>query len=135
MERLTYRGLNSKGYVRNHGYYNYVYAQLEIVADRLAAIEDILGDEYDIDHLRELVEAEREGQLSPVKPGDVLYEIDPGHGIVKHSISEVGWYAHSDAVDDVGKSWWDHWGPQDIGTAYKTRAGAEAALGGGGDGR
>ena len=27
--------------------------------DRLAAIEDILGDEYDLDHLRELVEADR----------------------------------------------------------------------------
>ena len=30
--------------------------------DRLAAIEDILGDEYELDRLRELVEADREGR-------------------------------------------------------------------------
>ena len=32
------------------------------VIDRLAAIEDILGDEYDLDHLREMMEADREGR-------------------------------------------------------------------------
>ena len=31
-------------------------------ADRLAAIEDILGDTYDLDHLRELVEADKAGR-------------------------------------------------------------------------
>ena len=30
--------------------------------DRLAAIEDILGDDYDLDRLRELVQADREGR-------------------------------------------------------------------------
>lgn len=30
------------------------------VIDRLAAIEDILGDEYDLDRLRELVQSDRE---------------------------------------------------------------------------
>ena len=30
--------------------------------DRLAAIEDILGDEYDLDELREMVQAKREGR-------------------------------------------------------------------------
>ena len=30
--------------------------------DRLAAIEDILGDDYDLDRLRELVEADRAGK-------------------------------------------------------------------------
>ena len=34
-------------------------------ADRLAAIEDILGDEYELDRLRELVEADREGRRIP----------------------------------------------------------------------
>lgn len=34
------------------------------VIDRLAAIEDILGDEYDLDRLRELAQADREG-ISP----------------------------------------------------------------------
>ena len=42
--------------------------------DRLAAYEDILGDEYDLDRLRELAEAEREG------PRVVLPRLEPGHG-------------------------------------------------------
>ena len=33
------------------------------LAERLAAIEDILGDDYDLDRLRELVEADREGRI------------------------------------------------------------------------
>ena len=32
-------------------------------ADRLAAIEDILGGEYDLDRLRELAQADREGRI------------------------------------------------------------------------
>lgn len=47
------------------------------VIDRLAAIEDILGDDYDLDRLKELVEADREGKcvLLPCKVGDKLYKI------------------------------------------------------------
>lgn len=30
--------------------------------DRLAAIEDVLGDDYDLDHLQELIQADREGR-------------------------------------------------------------------------
>ncbi|BFK87510.1 hypothetical protein I4200191B4_18160 [Pseudoflavonifractor gallinarum] len=37
--------------------------QLDQLIDRLGKIEDILGDEYDLDRLRELVEADREGRL------------------------------------------------------------------------
>lgn len=36
--------------------------QHETAIHRLAAIEDILGDEYDMDRLRELVEADRDGR-------------------------------------------------------------------------
>ncbi len=32
------------------------------VIDRLASIEDILGDEYDLDRLRELAQADKEGR-------------------------------------------------------------------------
>lgn len=35
---------------------------------RLAAIEDILGDEYDLDRLRELVQADREGRCVVIRP-------------------------------------------------------------------
>ena len=45
--------------------------------DRLAAIEDILGDEYDLDHLRELAQADREGRcvVLPAGIGDTVYHI------------------------------------------------------------
>lgn len=36
------------------------------IVDRLGSIEDILGDDYDLDRLRELVEADREGRCVPV---------------------------------------------------------------------
>ena len=55
MERLTERLEN--------GVINVKYAsQHETAIHRLAAIEDILGDEYDLDRLRELAEADREGR-------------------------------------------------------------------------
>lgn len=37
--------------------------QASHLRDRLKAIEDILGDEYDLEHLRELTKAEKEGRL------------------------------------------------------------------------
>ena len=37
--------------------------------DRLAAIEDILGDEYDLDRLRDLVEADRDGRCVVLPSG------------------------------------------------------------------
>lgn len=44
---------------------------------RLTAIEDILGDEYDLDRLRELAEADREGRcvVLPVAIGTIVYHI------------------------------------------------------------
>lgn len=46
------------------------------LAERLAAIENILGDDYDLDRLRELVEADRDGRcvVLPVKVGDTVYD-------------------------------------------------------------
>lgn len=42
--------------------------------NRLAEIENILGDEYDLDRMRELVEADRNGRCAvlPVKPGGIV---------------------------------------------------------------
>ena len=44
---------------------------------RLNEIENILGDEYDLEHLKELVQADREGKcvVLPFKVGDTLYYI------------------------------------------------------------
>lgn len=46
--------------------------KLPKIVHRLAEIEDILGDDYDLERLRELVEADREGQcvVLQVKPGE-----------------------------------------------------------------
>jgi len=66
MERLTLReadGCVLPGFENNgvNGCYDIPDAEwLEESIDRLAAIEDILGDEYDLDRLRELAEADRE---------------------------------------------------------------------------
>lgn len=38
--------------------------QKESVMGRLAAIEDILGDEYDLDRLCELAQADQEGEMT-----------------------------------------------------------------------
>lgn len=42
---------------------------------RLADIEDILGEDYDLDRLKELVEADRDGRciVLPCKVGDKVY--------------------------------------------------------------
>ena len=47
------------------------------MVERLEAIEDILGDSYNIDRLRELVKADRDGRyvVLPVKEGDIVYHI------------------------------------------------------------
>lgn len=44
---------------------------------RLADIEDILGDDYDLERLKELVEADKEGRCItlPCKVGDTIYTI------------------------------------------------------------
>ena len=68
MERLTER--------LNNGVINVKYAsQHETAIHRLVSIEDILGDEYDLDRLRELAEADREGRcvVLPCKVEDDVY--------------------------------------------------------------
>lgn len=52
MERLTAKNKHGKPIIKD--WPNYM--EFDII-NRLAAIEDILGDDYDLDRLRELVEA------------------------------------------------------------------------------
>ena len=68
MKRLTERLEN--------GVINVKYAsQHETAIHRLVTIEDILGDEYDLDELREMVQAKREGRcvVLPCKIDDDVY--------------------------------------------------------------
>ena len=70
MKRLTERRPNGVIHV------DFIEAK-ESVMSRLASIEDILGDEYDLDRLRELAQADREGRcvVSPASIGDTVYHI------------------------------------------------------------
>lgn len=64
MKRLTERLEN--------GVINVKYAsQHETAIHRLVTIEDILGEEYDLDRLRGLVQADREGRCVVIHPNSV----------------------------------------------------------------
>ena len=54
MERLTAKNKHGKPIIKD--WPNYM--EFDII-NRLVTIEDILGDEYDMDRLRELVEADK----------------------------------------------------------------------------
>lgn len=53
--------------------------------ERLAAIEDILGADYDLDRLKELIEADRDGRCVVLLSNDDVYTIrgDIVNGIIK----------------------------------------------------
>ena len=67
MERLTTRGFDycAECDMKLHcAHYDGDFPACEesAIYDRLASIEDILGDEYDLDELREMIQAKREGR-------------------------------------------------------------------------
>lgn len=62
MKRLTYVKQKSRwNYGKNPTQYS-SRETFQSVCDRLGKIEDILGDEYDLDRLRELAQADKEGR-------------------------------------------------------------------------
>ena len=67
MERLTIR--------TNEASISFECESVGDIVRRLAAIEDILGDEYDLDELKEVVQAKREGRcvVLPFKPPRWVY--------------------------------------------------------------
>lgn len=132
MERLTYRGKNGKGYVRNDGYYNHVSLYLARVAERLTAYEDTglepeeiptgieLANVYcAMQKLKKYEEAEQEGRLVvlPCKVGDTLYTQSFIKGaVMSFKAPDICWIIEN--ILSFGK------------TIYLTRQEAEAALGG-----
>lgn len=115
---------------------------------RLSAIEDILGDDYDLDRLKELVQADREGKcvVLPCKDWleivfgkqEVFYGIDMEY--IEHPIREISVDSSSRCIwcggwknvvikgyDENGFDW--DFEPEEIGeTVFLTREEAEAAL-------
>lgn len=61
---------------------------LQRIFNQLCAVTDILGDDYDLDRLRELVEADRDGRcvVFPCKVGDTVYLND----VVEYEIDDAG---------------------------------------------
>ena len=105
------------------------------IAQRLAAIEDILGDEYDLDRLRVLVEMDSAGCILPCKIGDVFYRVCYGFDsseIEKYRVSMVTQKADRSwriRATDTESSFQIDWSLDDFSKrAYKTREEAEAAL-------
>ena len=98
---------------------------------RLSAIEDILGDDYDLDRLKELVQADREERcvVHPLKSDDEVYIILLSR-VFLFEVTSAVWYRESPIYkamhgihlcyvfnqDDIGK------------TVFFTREEAEAAL-------
>lgn len=79
MERLTKYDSNGKAMPKT----NIAFSPLknQECINRLATIEDVLGDDYDLDRLKELVEADRDGRYI-VKPykvfaGQSIWVIEP----------------------------------------------------------
>ena len=104
---------------------------LEKIVSRLQEIEDILGDTYDLDRLRELVEADKAGRcvLHPLKAEDKVYIAIFGR-VLPFEVVNAVWYGASPTYkamhgmhlcfvfkqDDIRK------------TVFLTREAAEAAL-------
>lgn len=75
MKRLTKRNPETgNGYIPCH--WKESAEAIDKGENRLADIEDILGDDYDLDRLKEIVEADRDGRcvVLLVKPGDQVYK-------------------------------------------------------------
>ena len=103
------------------------------MASRLALIENILGDDYDLDRLKELVEADREGRcvVLPCKLHDKVFFVE--NGCVKETEVDSfhNWTSgHSTYTDRMV----DHWKGYEIDfsginkTVFLTREEAESAL-------
>ena len=123
MERLTYRDANGEAW----------YSDAGTEADRLhfiADMEDILGDGYDLDRLRELVEADRDGRciVLPCKKGDTVWRIvhDAAPHITKDRCTDIKYENRDIWVHLIGDRVMGGWNFGKL--LFLTRAEAEAAL-------
>lgn len=98
--------------------------------DRLAAIEDILGEEYDPDKLMELVQAKRKGRciVLPCKKGDTVWRIvhDAAPHITKDRCTDIKYENRDIWVHLIGDRVMGGWNFGKL--LFLTREDAEAAL-------
>ena len=101
--------------------------------DRLAAIENILGDDYDLEQLRELVEADRDGRcgIPPVKLHQRIYRVFDGN-ILDETVCKAIWEPFTPRsrwkVWVMGSGLPYYWEDCIGKTVFLTREAAEAAL-------
>lgn len=103
---------------------------------RLSKIEDILGDEYDLDRLKEIVQADREGRcvVLPCKLHDKVFFVE--NGCVKETEVDSfhNWTSGHWKISTHTDRMFDHWKGYEIDfsginkTIFLTREEAEAAL-------
>lgn len=86
MERMTKRNSDGKGCIPCH--WKESAEAVDKGQERLAEIEDILGDTYDLDRLRELVEADKAGRC-----------------IVLPEVNKKAKSVFSDSLHDVFSEW------------------------------
>lgn len=102
---------------------------------RLKKIEDILGDDYDLDRLRELVEADREGRcyITSVKIGDRIFVPDKEGKIISTRVQGISLPVHgNDLILHLGGYPAEYlWSDREGIDWWKSREAAEAALKGG----
>lgn len=101
------------------------------VCERLATIEDILGDDYDLDRLKELVQADREEKviLRHIKEGGEVYIILLGR-ILPFDVISATLYGENIVYEaEHGMCLKYRFDNTDIGkSVFLTRQEAEAAL-------
>lgn len=103
---------------------------------RLCQIEDILGDTYDLDRMRELVEADKDGRcvVLPCKVGDKIYKLFCGGAVEIEVERIVCWLSGRWKVNAHTDRKYTDWKGFEIDfsdfgkTVFTTREAAEAAL-------
>ena len=122
MERLTIR--------TNEASISFECESVGDIVRRLAAIEDILGDEYDLDELREMVQAKREGRcvVLPCKKGDTVWRIvhDAAPHITKDRCTDIKYENRDIWVHLIGDRVMGGWNFGKL--LFLTREDAQAAL-------
>ena len=128
MERLTKRSDDGKGYIPCHWMESA--EAVDKGQNRLADIEDILGDEYDLDELRELVQAKRKGRciVLPCKKGDTVWRIvhDAAPHITKDRCTDIKYENRDIWVHLIGDIVMGGWNFGKL--LFLTREAAEAAM-------
>lgn len=79
--------------------------EFDKLVDRLGTIEDILGDDYDLGRLRELVEADRDGRcvVLPCKVGDAVYLPDRNNmKVLKKEVHQISFNHYGDQLVFAG---------------------------------